>query len=370
MIKSKIIILFCLCAAGVTGTRCSESPELEIKSGLLNEFTLQIGDAIYHARIDQVTHRAEIGGIEYSSSIEKVDYKLTGGAKISPEPATRLGDWNKEEQFTVTSSDHKSATYTVVLTAFKGIKPGDNEPDKEEIILEDNFDQESRIPDPDVWTLCGKGGSNWNKHMSGSYDQTYVEDGKLVLMAEIVDGEYRAGGLETMNKVNFIYGKVEVCARFTKTVQGGWPAIWLMSTVNRAPEGATSRTAGEIDIMEQLNHDTFVYQTVHNHYKNDLGITQPNPVVEPTYNEGEFNVFGVVWTPESITFTVNGKETLTYPNLHLEDEAEKVQYPYHDPFYLIINYALGGPDTWPGEILDSTLPGKMEIDWVKITKIK
>lgn len=354
-------------ATGLAVSGCSGSAPFEWKNDLLKSFTLQVGDAIYHARIDPSTCRAEIGGIEYGSAIERVAYRLADGAKISPDPATRLGKWTAEERFTVTASDHTSVVYTVVLTAFKAVEPGGEEPEK--VILLDDFEQESRIPDPAIWTVCGKGASNWNKYMSGSYDQTYVEDGKLVLVAEQVDGEYRAGGVETMNKLEFTYGKVEVCARFAKTVQGGWPAIWLMSTVNRAPEGAPSRTAGEIDIMEQLNHDSFVYQTVHNHYKNDLGFTDPAPVAQPAYREDAFNVYGVIWSPEAVTFTVNGRETLSYPNLHLPDEDTKVQYPYHDPFYLILNYALGGPDTWPGEILDSELPARMEIDWVKITKI-
>lgn len=366
---NKIILLLSIFTVGITGTNCSENAELNAKSEYLQLFTLQVGDAIYHGRIDQMAHRIVIGGIEYSSTIEKVDYQLGEGCTISPEPSTILSQWEQEESFTVTSPDNSNTVYTVVLTSFKGIKPGDNDPEGS-IILADDFEQESRIPDPKLWAICEKGPSNWNKHMSGSNDQVYVEDGKLILVAELVDGEYRAGGVETMGKVEFVYGKVEVCARFTKTVQGGWPAIWLMSTVNRAPEGASSRTAGEIDIMEQLNHDKFVYQTVHNHYKNDLGFTSPAPVVEPAYSEGEFNTYGVIWGPESITFTLNGKETLTYPNLHLEDESTKVQYPYHDPFYLILNYALGGPDTWPGDIDDATLPGKMEIDWVKVTKIE
>lgn len=358
-----------MAATGMTISGCSDKAPFEWKNHLLQSFTVQVGDAIYHARIDPSTRRAEIGGIEYGSAIEKVAYRLADGAKIAPDPATRLGKWTGEERFTVTASDRTSVVYTVVLTAFKAVEPGGEEPEPGHVILNDDFEQESRIPDPAIWTVCAKGGSNWNKHMSGSYDQTYVDDGKLVLVAELVNGEYRAGGVETMNKLEFTYGKVEVCARFTKTVQGGWPAIWLMSTVNRAPEGAPSRTAGEIDIMEQLNHDLFVYQTVHNHYKNDLGITDPAPVAEPAYGENAFNVYGVIWTPEAVTFTANGRETLSYPNLHLPDEETKVQFPYHDPFYLILNYALGGPGTWPGEISDPELPAKMEIDWVKITKI-
>ena len=120
--------------------------------------------------------------------------------------------------------------------------------------------------------------------------------------------------------------------------------------------------------MEQLNHDGIVYQTIHSHYKNDLGFTKPVPTKTVPYNKGQFNVFGIEWTPESLTFKVNGATTLVYPNLHLADESVKKQWPFDTSFYLILNYALGGAGTWPGTIMDSELPAKMEIDWVKVSQ--
>lgn len=135
-----------------------------------------------------------------------------------------------------------------------------------------------------------------------------------------------------------------------KPVYSGWPAC------------------GEIDIMEQLNHDGIVYQTIHSHYKNDLGFTKPVPTKTVSYNKGQFNIFGIEWTPEALTFKVNGAATLVYPNLHLADESVKKQWPFDTSFYLILNYALGGPGTWPGTITDSELPAKMEIDWVKVSQ--
>lgn len=236
----------------------------------------------------------------------------------------------------------------------------------ETIIFQDDFNQTDSIPDRTKWVLCKKQTSAWNKHMSESYDQAYVRDGKLVIVAEKVNGVYKAGGIESLGKVDFQYGKVEVCARFTKTAQGGWPAIWMMPA---KPIYSGWPACGEIDIMEQLNHDGIVYQTIHSHYKNTLGFQKPVPTKTVSYNKGQFNVYGVEWRPESLTFKVNGVTTLVYPNLRLADESTKKQWPFDAPFYLILNYALGGVGTWPGSITDSQLPAKMEIDWVKITKI-
>jgi len=67
-------------------------------------------------------------------------------------------------------------------------------------------------------------------------------------------------------------------------------------------------------------------------------------------------------------FSVNGVTTLTYPNLNLEDESTKKQWPFCSPYYLILNQAVGGSGTWPGPITDSQLPAIMEVDWVRVTQ--
>ena len=104
----------------------------------------------------------------------------------------------------------------------------------EKIVFQDDFNQADSIPDRNKWSLCKKGSPAWSKYLSESYDQAYVHDGKLVLVAEKVNGVYKTGGVQSLGKAEFQYGKIEICARFTKTAKGGWPAC------------------GEIDIMEQL----------------------------------------------------------------------------------------------------------------------
>lgn len=244
----------------------------------------------------------------------------------------------------------------------------ENEPETRagsRVIFEDNFDQSSSIPDTAKWVLCPKGTPAWARYLSESYDQAYVKDGKLVLVGEKINGVYKTGGVKTQGKVEFKYGKVEVSARFAKSSKGGWPAIWMMPS---APTYPGWPACGEIDIMEQLNHDKIVYQTIHNHYKNTLGNNTPKPTVTAPYNQGGFNVYALDWTKDALTFSINGVVKLTYPNLHLADESVKKQWPFDAPFYLILNQALGGAGTWPGAITDSELPAIMEIDWVRVTQ--
>lgn len=54
----------------------------------------------------------------------------------------------------------------------------------EKIVFQDDFNQADSIPDRNKWSLCKKGSPAWSKYLSESYDQAYVHDGKLVLVAE------------------------------------------------------------------------------------------------------------------------------------------------------------------------------------------
>ena len=233
-----------------------------------------------------------------------------------------------------------------------------------EMVFEDDFEQADAVPDPAKWTLCDRGSSAWCKHMSESYDQAYVRDGRLVLVAEKVDGEYRAGGVRMLNDLGFMYGRVEVAARFAVMAQGSWPAIWMMPS---RPMWSGWPQCGEIDIMEHLNRESNVWNVIHSHYVDNLG-HRSDPVYSatPSVKTSDVNVYAIDWTEDAIKFSVNGKTTLSYPNLHLADNATVKQWPFDAPFYLILNNALGGAGTWPGNIIDSQLPSLFEIEYVKV----
>lgn len=234
------------------------------------------------------------------------------------------------------------------------------------IIFEDSFNQTSSVPNPKKWVLCPKlEGVPWANYLSGSYNQAYVENGKLILKGEKVNGIYKAGGIQTKGRVEFTYGKIEVSAKI-KTAQGAWPAIWMMPANNNYGWPAD----GEIDIMEQVSHSAVVQQTVHTYYTTVLKQTTPAHSATKSFNLNKFNTYAVEWTAAKIEFSINGVSTFTYPNLKLSNESTLKQWPFYTPFYLILDLALGGPGTWPGVINDSELPAYMEVDWVRITKVE
>jgi Beta-glucanase/Beta-glucan synthetase len=222
----------------------------------------------------------------------------------------------------------------------------------------DDFDQADGIPDKTKWILCPRmEGDPWGNFFSMSYDQAYVKDGMLILKAEKVGDVYKAGGVWSQHLFNFTYGKVEVRAKL-KTAQGGLPAIWLLASSGIPIDG-------EIDMMEQYNNDATIHHTVHSYYTNKLGYkTDPVRHFIVPYNVGKFNVYAVDWAPDKIAFSVNGRATLTYPNLYMEKEVVMRQWPFKRPFFIILNYAL----SMNASINDSQLPAIMEVDWVKVSK--
>lgn len=214
--------------------------------------------------------------------------------------------------------------------------------------------------DGKLWRRINKGGSDWNRHMSKREDLVAVSGGQLHLHGvkneDLVQDRrlMLTGGVFTKGRFAMKYGKVEVRCRL-ETQKGAWPAIWMM------PENCSSvkwPECGEIDIMERLNFDNFVYQTVHSAW------TKKNPDNPPYSGKGKidpdgWNVFGLEWTPEAIVWTVNGEVTHSYRKVG----DDPLRYPWTTPFFLMIDMQLGGE--WVGRVDMHTLPVSMHIDWVK-----
>lgn len=236
-----------------------------------------------------------------------------------------------------------------------------------ELVWEDNFNREGFI-DTTVWSKIPRGKSAWNNYMS-SFDSCYkVHDGNLILsglnnVSQLSDtAPYLTGGVYTKGKKAFAEGKLEIRAKL-ESATGAWPAIWLLCANEHY--GKYPRN-GEIDIMEHLNFDTLVYQTIHSHYTLNEGI-KDNPVSGTTASirPGDYNVYGVELYADSIVFSVNDKHTLTYPRISTDKEG---QFPFDQPFYLLIDMQLGG--SWVGAVNPEQLPVNMKIDWVRFYEKK
>ena len=221
--------------------------------------------------------------------------------------------------------------------------------------------------DTTAWTRVPRGPSDWNNTMSLREDLVRLEDGQLILRG-MVNPDTTAeasriitAGVTTARKRFFRLARFEVRARFN-SARGFWPALWLM------PQRDGNTVGGdyaEIDIMEHLNADTLVYQTVHSSYS--LGghdDTPPHYTTAPIDPDG-WNLYAVEVHPDSVCFFVNGTKTLTYPRIVNDIDPGKDQFPFADlPFFFILSNQVGGG--WVGPVAEEDLPTELKIDWVKV----
>lgn len=354
---STMMITFILCVASALSCSDMSGKENIQEQYPLTAFAVKVGNSWYHASIDQTAMQVSVGALENGNSITDVKYTLAEGATISPDPKSFIGEWGQIQTVEVDKNGQKSV-YTVVF-------PDWNE-EEADLIFKDDFDVDGN-PDPSRWVLCEKGSSDWNDEMSESYDQAYVEDGKLILVGEKVGDVYKAGGIKTQGKFSFTFGKVECRARIASCPNGAFPAIWMM------PQKSVYQgwpACGEIDIMEHIKQEPNVHQTLHTHYTYTLG-NKSGTTAQTVCNYWDWNVYAVEWTSESLSFYVNDVLAFTYSNMHLPDEADKKQWPFREgaEFYLILNMGLGDSGTWAGPVDDANLPAVMEVDWIRVSRL-
>lgn len=230
------------------------------------------------------------------------------------------------------------------------------------LVWEENFD--TGVLDTTVWSKTDRGTADWADTQSKDSRCFAFRDGKLVLRGIVNDNleadsaHHLTGGIWTKGKKSFAPGRIEVRARL-QGARGAWPAIWLLPFDKNVkwPKG------GEVDIMERLNHDTIVYQTVHSYYTYVLGRNdEPKNSHTASFRPDDFNVYGVDLYPDSVVFHVNGVRNFAYPRkAELPDSVS--QFPYFQPMYLLIDMQIGG--TWVGPVDSKELPVEMEVDWVR-----
>lgn len=225
---------------------------------------------------------------------------------------------------------------------------------------------EAGAPNPAKWAFAGRDYVvDWNRYCTDSPEVAYVKNGSLHLRgivntSKADTAQFKTGCIETRGKFSFRYGKIQIRAKLPNAT-GSWPAIWLMP--QKSTYGGWPRS-GEIDIMEHLNADSIVYQTVHSYYIDVAGHREKPPHSKKTpIKPNQFNVYGLVWTPNQLNFYVNGQQTFSYARL---DSAGSKQWPFDQKFYIILDHALGG--NWVGAVDEGDLPAEMLVDWIRVYK--
>ena len=237
------------------------------------------------------------------------------------------------------------------------------------IVWQDEFDRDSL--DLTKWSR-ETGGHGWGnnelQYYTDSDSNSYVENGNLVLKAEVVPQGigssrglryYSSARLRTYGKGDWKYGRIEVKAKVASG-QGIWPAIWMLPTDWLFGGWPSS---GEIDIMEHVGYDLgVVHGSVHTEAYNHKINTQRSSARKIANVDTEFHVYSIIWDKDKISFFIDDVQYFLFEN---DQQGNYKTWPFDQRFHLLINIAVGGD--WPGNPNKSTnFPRTMLIDYVRV----
>jgi len=188
-------------------------------------------------------------------------------------------------------------------------------------------------------------------------------DGNLVITArkESFNGSnYTSARITTQNKLEITYGRVEARIK-TPFGQGLWPAFWLLGI---PMQGQIWPEIGEIDVMElrgQLPAE--IASSLHGPgYSAGNSISKKYQLANGRFDT-EFHVFAVEWFEDKINFFVDDLLYHVIDKVDIEDRGD--EWVYNDPFFLILNVAVGGGYVGPPNDF-TRFPQMMTIDYVRV----
>jgi len=206
----------------------------------------------------------------------------------------------------------------------------------------------------------GWGNNEKQIYTSNNENSSIVNDGGVSALAitalEDNSGGYTSAKLTTQNLFSMRFGRVEVRAKMPKG-QGFLPAIWMLGD-NK--DQISWPGCGEIDIVEVLGNDPSRYYSSL-HFANDenkQGEKQGSNLSSGGDFSDSYHIFTLDWTPETITFSLDGQ---IHNQFLIEDDMKE----FLRSSYLILNVAVGG--NWPGEPDETTVfPQTMYTDYIRV----
>jgi beta-glucanase (GH16 family) len=243
-----------------------------------------------------------------------------------------------------------------------------NENKEYQLVWSDDF--EENIINEDNWTFeiwdAGRVNNEWQQYVENT-DNYKLENGFLHIIVTKTGanekGGYSSTRLMSKGKKEFKYGRIEFKAKMPKGV-GTWPALWMLgSNINEVgwPK------CGEIDIMEYVG---FQPDTTHTnvHTKYQSGTTDFHVVTPLVSAEEDFHIYGLTWTSSKLEFYLDDPNNIT--NTYAPSVKTIDNWPFDQPFFMIMNFAVGG--NWGGKngVDDSIWPQEMVVDYVKVYQLK
>jgi beta-glucanase (GH16 family) len=239
-------------------------------------------------------------------------------------------------------------------TKCKGHTCSTSPPSSPSLVFADEFNSSS--VDTNLWNVIYQHGETGNSepecylpantNESGGYltETVIAQTVSCPTNGSTTTSNYTSGAVQ-MKSFNFLYGTVEVRAKFTGGT-GPWPAIWLLGHNCQLPIWLTASGCAwpnpgsdEIDIAEILGSNlTTVNEQIHS------SSGSPQCLPKTTDVNQNWHVYKLVWTSGQLVFSIDGTTTCTLTGAAVPYQA----------MFLIINTAIGG--SGGGSINNSTLP--------------
>jgi beta-glucanase (GH16 family) len=236
------------------------------------------------------------------------------------------------------------------------------------IVWSDEFNQpDGSSPDPTKWSFeIGNGSSGWGNHELESYTSSlqnaYVSNGVLNIVAYTNSiGGFSFTSARIKSQFLYytpVYGTLEWRAKLPSGT-GMWPALWLLGS-NYPTAGWPN--CGEIDVVENNGATpTWVQGTLHWSGGSIGGQKYTFPSGDSVTN---WHIYDLSWAPSIMRFYVDG---------HLWETDSGLSAPFNQPFFFIMNLAVGGDYVGDPSVADikagTAFPQTMQVDYVRVYEI-
>jgi beta-glucanase (GH16 family) len=296
-----------------------------------------------------------------------------GSDDVAAAPATTAAPTTTAAPPTTATTEPPTTTTTTTTSAIfildEAPEPLPIEaPEGYELVWADEFDGDEI--DLENWTY-DLGGWGWGNGEAQYYtDRTRnarVQDGVLIIDAHFERFEnsyYTSARLKSEGLQEFQYGYFEARTK-VPAGKGMWPAFWMLGTGFERDEQDPIKSnwpfAGEIDVMEYIGREPDrVFGTIHGPgYAGATSLGRQLNIDEPVADD--WHTYAVEWTEDGFRWFFDGE----FYGERGRDVVGAREWVYDQPFFLLLNLALGGQ--FPGPIgLDVEFPKQFLVDHVRV----
>lgn len=245
------------------------------------------------------------------------------------------------------------------------------------LIWSDEFNS-GTAPDSAVWSYdLGSGG--WGNSELQTYTSdpanVAVSNGCLYIKAvkTLLKGgraSFTSTRIRTQDKLTVQYGTIEMRAKIPNLANGLWPAFWMLGQ-NFPTAGWPA--CGEVDIAEMGYASAIAAGVVnrrvgsasHWDYNGSYAFYDLSYDAPSDLNDGQFHLFRIEWTPTMIYTYVDNHQIWAFD---ISNPSGFSGEEFHQPYFMILNLAVGGSLTGitSSSGVTAPFPAELVVDYIRV----